>query len=81
MPDELWYSYKISYKPFKIENPDFQWWLFEDQQSTVYVVHCHFPRHPDRWWDCCHNLALLAHIDHIWELSNEAMYNLVPQGT
>ena len=36
-------------------------------------------RHPDRWYKCCHNLAFLAHNQHILGLSNEVLYDPVPQ--
>ena len=51
-----------------------QWLLFENQQRPIYVVNCHFSRHPD------HSLALLTHINHIYELSNEVLYDPVYQG-
>ena len=45
-----------------------------ESTRPVYVVNWHFSRRPDRCWDCCHNLALLAHIFHYWELFSEVLY-------
>ena len=36
----------------------------ELKKSPAYVVNWHFSRHPDGCLECCHNLALLAHIYH-----------------
>ena len=52
----------------------------ENQQTPVYVVDCHFSRSPDGCWECCHNFTLFNHLYHIWELSNEVLYNSLPKG-
>ena len=39
-----------------------QWLPFENQQSPIYVVNCHFLRLPDWYLECCHNIALLTHL-------------------
>ena len=39
----------------------------------------HFSRHPNECWECRYNLALLNHLYHIWELSNEVLYDPVPK--
>ena len=44
------------------------------------VVNSHFSRRPDGCWECCHNFALLNHLYHIWELSNEVLYDSVLKG-
>ena len=54
--------------------------VFENHWSLFYVSNWYFSRFPGRCWECCYNLALLAHIYHIWELSNEVLYNSVPRG-
>ena len=56
------------------------WLPIENQQSLTYVVNCHFLRHPDKCKKCCHNLAFLNHLCHVWELSNEVLYDPIPQG-
>ena len=56
------------------------WCSVENPQSPVYVVNWHFSWCPDRCLNCYCNLALLTHICHIWELSNEVMYDPVPKG-
>ena len=33
----------------------------------------------NRCWECCHYLVLFTHIYHIWELSNEVLYDLIPK--
>ena len=56
-----------------------QWCQIENQQSPVYTVNSHFSRLPDGCWKCCLNFAHLNHLYHIWELSNEVLYDAISQ--
>ena len=57
-----------------------QWCAFENQQNRVHVENWNFSRCPDRYQKCCYYLALLIHIYHYWELSNEVLYDHTIQG-
>ena len=52
-----------------------EWCQIDNQQSPVYVVNSHFSRYPDGCWECGHNFSLVNHLYHIWELSNEVLYD------
>ena len=54
------------------------WRQIENQPSPVYVVNSLFSRRPDKCLESCHNFALLNHLYHILELSNEVLYDLIP---
>ena len=57
-----------------------QWCSIENHQSPIHVVNFHFSRYPDGCLERCHNLVFFNHHHHIWELSNEVLYDPVPQG-
>ena len=57
-----------------------QWCSIKNHQSSIYVLDFHFSRRPDGCSECCHNLALFTHLYHIWELSNEVLYDPVSIG-
>ena len=73
---------KFDFLPFTLLKTDLQisklvqCCSIENHQSPVYAVNLHFSWHSNRCLNCCCNLALLTHICHIWELSNEVLHSM-----